>query len=278
MVCLPPPGIVSTVISDWRGANTSGSKLKKSGKKEIDARMAMLAAKRKEEIGKLKSLRQAKLANKEDLQATDWTLQNSTQLPGFVHFHLDKPLEMLLPGEEKYYVDTTELPAAVQAESRGHPRRCCVEDKHGETRLQVSWSKKTPALHTVIDMGSCGWPSMFALYDNKRGSLNGTFDNDPPHRRHRHHINAYERVGLGNMFAEVHLVLVVGAAPHGRSGFFGAIGGAAKEFFVNCSIDAPIFVERYPYLAHVMQRGRRDPDFGSPEHMQKVFEWARACP
>ena len=41
--------------------------------------------------------------------------------------------------------------------------------------------------------------------------------------------------------AEVHLMLVVGAAPFGRSGFHGALMGCAREIFTEFTCDCPIF-------------------------------------
>jgi hypothetical protein len=73
-------------------------------------------------------------------------------------------------------------------------------------------------------------------------------------------------------------VLVVGVAPFGRSGFFGSIAGAAKEFFEEFSIHSELFELKYPRLSHAMCKGARDPDYGSNKHKQKVFNWARSCP
>jgi hypothetical protein len=77
---------------------------------------------------------------------------------------------------------------------------------------------------------------------------------------------------------EVHLVLIVGQAPFGRSGFFGAIRGCAQEFFKEFTPACELFELKYARLAHTMSHGHYDPDFGKPSHKQKVFEWVRACP
>lgn len=73
-------------------------------------------------------------------------------------------------------------------------------------------------------------------------------------------------------------MLIVGQAPFGRSGFFGALRDCAKEYFANFTWENDLFECKYPRLAHAMAKGKRDPDYGKDTHKQKVWGWAKSCP
>ena len=97
---------------------------------------------------KRQSLKQRRLANKEDALAGDWAFQ---QLVGFKRKHFVK---LLQPGQERYYVDTASLPEQIRALCRRHKRRCI--DTDGESSLAVLWASVGPSLNKVVDVALRG--------------------------------------------------------------------------------------------------------------------------
>ena len=210
-----------------------------------------------EEALQTKKLAQARLSNKEDALANDWTWKQSTTLTGLVYFQRETPVKALGKSQQRFYRQTSDLPEAIQVASRGHARRSCIRDATGTSRLEVVWSKRSASLFSVLDMGSASWPMQGTLYDSSKGKLGGDYGWDPPHRRHRFHINSLSRAGLDDAVAEVHLVLEFKKAPFGRSGFCGVISGATKELFEEWNHNTPLFADKhYPRLSHAMHRGR----------------------
>ena len=210
----------------------------------------------------MSDLSQKKTSNRDDALAFDWAMRNSTALGGWSFFKARAP-HILKENTKRWFVPTETLPDAIQAVSMGHKLRCCIQEDGGRSKFRCMWSKRGPAMHTVIDMGSASWPAQCLLYSWEGGQINGTLDCDPPHRRHRFHLNAIESSGNGEILSEVHLVLCVGAAPFGRSGFFGTIKGAAEEYFTNFNHTCVLFAAKYPRLSHAMLRGRSSPDYGT---------------
>ena len=160
--------------------------------------------------------------------AFDQSLKYSTDLGGMKFFQREDPVLPLMQDQTWFFVETSSLPENIQQASHGHALRNCIEEKDGSTRFEVLWSKRKDGCMIIIDMGSASWPIQGANYDGKRGRLAGWWRPDPPHRRHRHSINAIERADLKWAFGEVNLELAVGTAPFGRSGFHWARG---YEFF-----------------------------------------------
>ena len=127
--------------------------------------------------------------------------------------------------------------------------------RSGNTRFEVAWSAPRPALLIVADQGSCSWNNKFQLFDTSKGGLRGWIENDPHHRTHNNHLLAIDRSGLNWANLEVQVTLSVAAAPWGKCAFFGALSGAAQEFFENFGIDSELFELMYPKLSHHCHRG-----------------------
>ena len=64
---------------------------------------------------RMRSLKQAKLSQKEDVMAAGWALRRGTSLNGLAAFARAKPTRPLREGEERYYQYTHTLPATIQA-------------------------------------------------------------------------------------------------------------------------------------------------------------------
>ena len=241
-------------------------------------RMELLAKKSSSDKFQTQSLKQDRLANKYDALAEDWGFQ-IIGMGGIKRFQRKKVCRLLERGETRSWVATEDLPDDVRGESHGHKRRCQIESPTGSKRFAVDWSDTLASKHVVLDMGSSSWPMQAELYSNNKGCLGGTYDADPPHRRHRHHINALEWSGNASACAEVHLALVTGAAPYGRSAFFGALKDGAGEFFHNFTWrECPLFDVMYPRLSHVMHRGKLNSAFGSDGDKADTWIWCKRSP
>ena len=148
---------------------------------------------------------------------------------GFKEFVGTQRVGLMKPGQQRFYLHTSALPPAALAVSRGHEHRACIEEADGSTRLEMCGGKKAWSLHMVVDMGSNSWPKLYALYDVTRGAVSGTFEPDPPHRRHRHTFNAFAKAEIEYAQGETHSLLTVCLAPHGGSGFWRVLQCGADE-------------------------------------------------
>jgi hypothetical protein len=200
---LPEHKLPYQELTDWRGSNTKKGSLTTKAKSAIQERMATLANARNVEELKLTTLKQRRLANKEEALATDWAFSQGTNLGGLSYFQCTDVVTPLQVGDTYFYMPVEDLPVELQSAAPGHTRRLCVEAAGGDTRFQVAWTERSSVLHTVLDMGAASWPMQCVLFDAKRGRLRGSFDYDQPHRHHRHHINATERADLSNMSSEL---------------------------------------------------------------------------
>ena len=74
------------------------------------------------------------------------------------------------------------------------------------------------------------------------------------------------------------MVICVGSAPFGRSGFWGCIRGARDELRSAFTWrDYPGFELHYARLSHAMSKGRFNTTFGTDEHKELVWTWAMNC-
>ena len=255
------------------------NKLTDGATSSIKQRMETLAYERhKNKRLQPANLKQKRLANKEDAKASDWTVMQSTDLGGLKFWVDANPVRPLRGGERRFYMDVGELPAEVRAASRSATRRSCIQDSQGNARLECIWSEIPSSLHKTLDMGSASWSAQAVVFDSRRGCVHGTYNADPPHRRHRHHILSIEHANLREMMTEVHIVLNTGSAPYGRSGFFGTFSFGGKQFFDSFDETSVLFESKYPRLSHAMNKGKHDPEFGQARHKKKVFDWAKNCP
>ena len=121
------------------------------------------------------------LANQHSLRALDHALQGILG-SGLSLFVAAEPLRALRASEARYFVAVDSLPDCVRQASPGRVRRSCVVDKSTDppkTRLEVCWGSPRYILHSVLDMGSCDWPSRHIMYLD--WNVRGSFHNDPHH-------------------------------------------------------------------------------------------------
>ena len=179
------------MMSDFSGSMKLKGKLTKKAKSALQQRMLVVNSKLHIDKQKGLVLKQARSRNKEDALAVDLSLQHSTGMGGYVFFQRKYPVLPRQRGWIRYMVDTEDLPAHIQEHCRGHPMRSCLKrtDESGK-RFEVCWSFVNSSLFQALDMGNASFPIAACLYDSSRGKLGGFFDCDPPHKRHRHSLNA----------------------------------------------------------------------------------------
>ncbi|CAK0881064.1 unnamed protein product [Prorocentrum cordatum] len=178
------------VLPDFRGSDTKArSKLKPRSVDLIRDRIrAFLEKKKAVANGRgTMTIKQARLANKYSLMATDNALRGGLGCSGLSEFKPSHVVGRLGPDEERYMVPLASLPAPLQAGACSRVQRSCVRNlTTGVRRLEVAWGKPRPSLHSVIDMGSIGFPAKMHLYFNpkKDRCIRGSLEMDPAHRRH----------------------------------------------------------------------------------------------
>ena len=211
------------------------------------------------------------LANQHSLRALDHALQGILG-SGLSLFVAAEPLRALRASEARYFVAVDSLPDCVRQASPGRVRRSCIVDKSTDppkTRLEVCWGSPRYILHSVLDMGSCDWPSRHVMYLD--WNVRGSFHNDPHHRRWDNCLNSMTMSGCLLIKLESMLVHSFAMGPWQGCANFGCIKDAVQEWTSSCTVSDPLFQTMYPTICRHFYKGRLPQDYGSVEHQTEMW-------
>lgn len=262
--------------------NTKTGKLTREARNKIDERLKQIFTVKRLQQQSQKSMfatmKQKKLANKYHAMGLDHALRIGlgVNLVAFRPSVVPRPLHR---RETRCLVDMKDLPPEIARVSGDRVARSIVRDEtNNKWRMEVSWGDGRMSIHQVLDMGSIGWPSKFAIYDIDRGCLRGCWECDPAHRSHDNCLTSLQASGLQWAKLEVILTAVVLAGPFNGAAFFGSFSEAADEYFDAFSpLTCPLFDALYGKLTFQLHAGRLPVHFGTADHRMEMWERARSA-
>lgn len=200
----------------------------------------------------------------------------------FSDFVPDSVAQPLRPGELRYYVDHAALNSDVELPEDDPPnrRRACIFDpttqaSRVEVPIETEGGKVVPrcAVHTVVDKGSVGFPSLCWLY--WRQKVRGCIFADFWHQDWNSVQTACLEVGMWHVCLERAVVLNLPMGPWARDAWFGELKGCASHFFRHNESTNGLFSMLFERICR--EDLDFDVNFASADHIAKVWHRVADC-
>ena len=273
------------VVSDWHGVATKSDGVEMTEDKlalyKSRAAKCMLPCPKQAEGGadgaekrvKPKSMRDAYLANKENVRALDHSLRTLCE-NGLATFLPDRPLESH-GKEEMYTVAMEELDEEERGPTTDRTLRVCTQNATtGETRLAIINGERNPTLWIHCDRGSIGFPGKIRLFSPAVG-LVGDVIPDLSHRRNNGYLHAWHASGLSIMKIELGIIYNLRRGPFAGASNFHSLQGAAQQMYRSLEWNNVIFRFAYDRIAADRSYGKASAAIGSEEHMKELWHELR---
>lgn len=213
-----------------------------------------------------------RVANLLSVKALDHMLQTSADL-SLAHFKAKHALKPLGLAEVREWLPADRCDPRLVAD--GQRRRSIIRDRAlGTVSLERKSEPRRQRLHMVSDRGACSWPAWFFLFGPC--NLVGSFRWDEAHKSWDDPQNVISGLGMGSFMWCLVLAVNFCNGPWNTGAFLGNLRTASEEYFRSMDTSCPLFQFFYPQM-HVAS-GQSSSTWGTPEAMDRVWQWYRSCP
>ena len=173
-----------------------------------------------------------------------------------------------------------DLPRALQKRANGRKKRALLQTTlpcgTSELHFEVDWARRGPVIHDHLDSGSIGMLSKHFLYTDVQ--LHGWRWPDVIHIKNKNCKNAIIAANLSWARHEKSLTSSFNRGPFEGAAFFATLSETAATYFDTYDWTDDLYGAAYPLLAIPALPRTMGPSYGTAEHMQDIFEKARAAP
>lgn len=222
-----------------------------------------------------------RVPNQEYIKSYEHALTGGLGLT-FQHFKPASPVAPLLPEESRYFVDHQSTGSQFKFpddDPPGRLRSCIHNSVTGTNRLELPLSAKggkllpRQALHTVVDKGAVGFPGCCWLYWKQK--VRGCLFSDFWHQDWNGLQAAALEAGVWNVCLERAIVLNMPHGPWQGDAFFGVMKAGSASFFESHDHTNELFSFMMDRICQ--ESGDFSLDYGSPEHVQRVWADLKGC-